>query len=543
MTFELSHRILRGTRGTVLALALLILAAPLFAQNLAVELTLDRTTIVSGEQFELQAVVTGYELTSRVDLIFTDGGGGFYSSFGRLESYSGAGWACRYPESGGEAIACTFQRASTATVVPALRLRLGAPIFAFTQHAPMALTAHVTGWTGDAGLPGRTAEARFTVVPRAERADVRITSPHQYQRVDQSSTARIVFAVSNFGPDPTGELRVIATSVPILDHFFTRRGFRVVSTGWRCEVKGETLDCATSSLLPGETRNLEFEFVAASSVGELGVTLRAFPTGAGDPNVFDNGAHRTIIVLSDERVESVLFPIASFRAAGALGSSWSSEAIVSSTLLRPATFFPQSYHCNILCPPTPALGYPIEPLRPVRIGFIDDGPQGPPGRVMYGFAEELPSLHFQHRIYDESRSSTNYGTELPVIREDELTTVAMDLLNIPSSDRFRSTLRIYDPENEPGGRVRLRFYSMTDQLLHEMEAALQKADPIGYQELDLPSRPAYLQIDALSALHPQLTATSRFRIEIVPLTPGLRYWAFVSVTNNETQHVTTVTPQ
>lgn len=25
--------------------------------------------------------------------------------------------------------------------------------------------------------------------------------------------------------------------------------------------------------------------------------------------------------------------------------------------------------------------------------------------------------------------------------------------------------------------------------------------------------------------------------------PGLRFWAFVNVTNNETQHVTTITPQ
>ena len=32
-------------------------------------------------------------------------------------------------------------------------------------------------------------------------------------------------------------------------------------------------------------------------------------------------------------------------------------------------------------------------------------------------------------------------------------------------------------------------------------------------------------------------------VRVTPLTPGLRIWAFVSVTNNETQHVTTITPQ
>lgn len=31
-------------------------------------------------------------------------------------------------------------------------------------------------------------------------------------------------------------------------------------------------------------------------------------------------------------------------------------------------------------------------------------------------------------------------------------------------------------------------------------------------------------------------------IEVVPITPGLRIWAMLSVTNNETQQVTLITP-
>lgn len=33
----------------------------------------------------------------------------------------------------------------------------------------------------------------------------------------------------------------------------------------------------------------------------------------------------------------------------------------------------------------------------------------------------------------------------------------------------------------------------------------------------------------------------KVRVEIEPLTPGLKYWAFLSVTNNKTQHFYTVT--
>src|SRR5260370_32300719 len=41
---------------------------------------------------------------------------------------------------------------------------------------------------------------------------------------------------------------------------------------------------------------------------------------------------------------------------------------------------------------------------------------------------------------------------------------------------------------------------------------------------------------------PELQGVDRVRIEITPATDGLRLWAFVSVTNNETQHVTVIAP-
>ena len=37
--------------------------------------------------------------------------------------------------------------------------------------------------------------------------------------------------------------------------------------------------------------------------------------------------------------------------------------------------------------------------------------------------------------------------------------------------------------------------------------------------------------------------TETVRVRLEPVEPGMRYWAFATVTNNETQHVTTITPQ
>lgn len=41
---------------------------------------------------------------------------------------------------------------------------------------------------------------------------------------------------------------------------------------------------------------------------------------------------------------------------------------------------------------------------------------------------------------------------------------------------------------------------------------------------------------------PELAAAKAIWIEVAPVTPGLRIWALMSITNNETQQVTIVTP-
>jgi hypothetical protein len=54
------------------------------------------------------------------------------------------------------------------------------------------------------------------------------------------------------------------------------------------------------------------------------------------------------------------------------------------------------------------------------------------------------------------------------------------------------------------------------------------------------SCPAFIEI-SLSTL-PQLTGQQRIRVEIEPLVAN-KYWAVASVTHNDTQHVTVITPQ
>jgi hypothetical protein len=52
----------------------------------------------------------------------------------------------------------------------------------------------------------------------------------------------------------------------------------------------------------------------------------------------------------------------------------------------------------------------------------------------------------------------------------------------------------------------------------------------------------YASIGQFTDAFPQLNGLDKVRVEVTPLTEGLRFWTFVSITNNETQHVTTITP-
>jgi hypothetical protein len=54
--------------------------------------------------------------------------------------------------------------------------------------------------------------------------------------------------------------------------------------------------------------------------------------------------------------------------------------------------------------------------------------------------------------------------------------------------------------------------------------------------------PAYVAISDLSTIAP-IGGAQRIALEIEPVTPGLRLWAFATVVNNETQQATVITPQ
>ena len=150
---------------------------------------------------------------------------------------------------------------------------------------------------------------------------------------------------------------------------------------------------------------------------------------------------------------------------------------------------------------------------------------------------------FNLRVRDLSRADRSWGTEIPVVLESELLRGDTELINIPNEDGFRVLLRVYDPSALPGRSVRVRVYDVRgDLLLGERWLALDDVR-LPLPVPDFPFHPGYAQLYLSDASFPSIAGHPLLRIEIRPEPQDLAYWAFVTVTHNETQHVTTITPQ
>ncbi|MGA7616679.1 MAG: hypothetical protein WBX15_16015 [Thermoanaerobaculia bacterium] len=181
--------------------------------------------------------------------------------------------------------------------------------------------------------------------------------------------------------------------------------------------------------------------------------------------------------------------------------------------------------CYFECPTPPAQAHST-----FTVYLPSDGR----GLFLYVDRPGNAEVSFQLRLQDVSRQAETWGTSLPVVRERDTFSGTLELLNVPTDARFRSTLRVYDFAVRFKSQVTVRFYNMdSDELLLQL--------PLTLATHEASLAPQALLID-LPLAYPELASAENLRITIDPATPGMQFWAFVSVTNNATQHVTMVLP-
>lgn len=225
---------------------------------------------------------------------------------------------------------------------------------------------------------------------------------------------------------------------------------------------------------------------------------------------------------------------------GAFGALWVTRFWLRNNADEPVSIRPHFDGCQLgLCPPPG----PVEPARTFSPPFAGSGP----ARGLIMFIEEAfaDKVKLSVRTFDTSRSTKSWGTELPIVRESEFSQDELLLFDVPRDPRFRSALRIYSLSGESGQMARVRIYRLDsskilpspspDELIAEHSVVLTPPSEVPG---DVYPSSTFLYIDPLVGQ----TDAQHITVSVEPVT-SQPMWAFVSVTNNETQEITTISPQ
>ena len=183
----------------------------------------------------------------------------------------------------------------------------------------------------------------------------------------------------------------------------------------------------------------------------------------------------------------------------------------------------------------------LEPMGAKEFTGIDAGGTPLPA---YVYLPKSAADAMQLSIFIESshmdRREERAFTEVPVIRTSDFRTGKIQFLGVRMDPEFRQSIRMYGLDGSQYGVLMMRVYSLeTGELLHECEHLLV---PIGGKDADgRDMRPSF-SMECDMSEHVESNG-QKVRIELEPVTPGLKYWSIISITNNRTQHFYTVLPR
>jgi hypothetical protein len=217
--------------------------------------------------------------------------------------------------------------------------------------------------------------------------------------------------------------------------------------------------------------------------------------------------------------ERVLVPVL-LNGPGAFGSQWRTEAFLTN-------------HSSAGFHSIPSVAAPLPYVPPGTTVPLSIFGERPAGLVL--FLPRGVDTGFRYHVRDISRDALNWGTEIPVVREGD-TRRRIELAGVPFDPRYRLQLRVYGIDG------------VSSRLLLTVQPS---GEPPQYREVQLAgpcsatpcnsNAPAYASLD-LEQLFPTFSGPQTIAISHTGYQPP-RLWAFVTVTNDDTQHVTVISPQ
>lgn len=374
-----------------------------------------------------------------------------------------------------------------------------------------------------------------SVLQAGPSSDLSISPTSQLFRADEADDVSVPLVVANRGPNPVRNLSTLL-SLP----FFANAvpPMAASGTGWTCihpPYGPQSVLCSRSSLAVGEVAPITVTTEAPVGGGTFTIHARVSGEDYSDPSLANNAA--TATVTSDAEAETwtrILLPLIGVDVPGANGALWRTEAtglIASDTYLE---IWPIVQCYTLTCGQSPqTLRTPFNVLQSEMV--VDDRFLG---QYLYLPSGDASKLHLNARVYDVARTSETAGSEIPIPREDDFTSEPISLLGIPVAPHYRHTLRVYDLDARDGALVAISVYAGQDTTPRiSVVRALTVPQPPQTTIQDLPVQPGTIQLE-IGQLLP-LAGIDTLRVDIEPLDAGLRLWSFVSVTNNDTHHVTT----
>jgi len=265
------------------------------------------------------------------------------------------------------------------------------------------------------------------------------------------------------------------------------------------QVDDETLTAITPAHLPGVVEVRIFEYDIFRETGGLTYEF------VGDPPLV--------------QLERILLPVLTPPVTGAFGSEFRTALRVLNTGEKTLEVFGLTQNCVVLCIDPQGDPMQLEPDSPV--GEHDVIYLGNPGRFVYISPEQSWDFAAHLRVYDTSRAAENFGTAIPVVRQSQFRGDPFGLLNVPTDPRFRNTLRLYST-------------APTTVTIEGLDA-----------------EPRVMALSGGATVHDPAYAVLSFSgteaglkdLVITPAAGGPAVWGFISVTNNLTQHITTISPR
>lgn len=229
---------------------------------------------------------------------------------------------------------------------------------------------------------------------------------------------------------------------------------------------------------------------------------------------------------------------------GAFGSRWVTEFSVVNDSDEPVYIYGWDQVCPVLCATEPA---PPHVTFYPALAFWATGVQGIYVQIP---RESVTSVSMHLRIRDLSRPAISWGAEVPVVHESRARRV-IRLLDVPTNSLYRQHLRIYDLAPSEGAQALVRVYGVKPETTNPIFGGSPGPDILLYEthvEFALPfggwgtdGHPGFAELSLMGLYDAQ--DFTRVRIQVEAGSDSSRIWAFISLTNNETQQVSVVSPE